>query len=85
MPDGYVQVPADDVGKKIDTTEFTNYAGTTIERQRVDIPNPVTVSADRLTDILIELRLMNDLLAEGLNIKDDLAILRADLQFNSNI
>ena len=85
MADGYVQVPVDSTGKKIDTTEFVDYSGVTKERQRMDIPNPVIVSGDILNAILIELRLNNTLIAQGLNIRDDLDLLRADLQLNTNI
>jgi hypothetical protein len=37
MNDGYIQVPADDVGKKVDTAELTRPDGTLVERQRVSI------------------------------------------------
>ena len=44
MADGYIQVPPDSTGKKIDTSEITVGANT-VERHRVNITDPVTASA----------------------------------------
>jgi hypothetical protein len=37
MADGIIQVPADDVGKKVDTSELARPDGTVVERQRISI------------------------------------------------
>ncbi len=65
--DGYVQVPPDSSGKKIDTDEITTTSGT-VERQRITIPDPVEVDGDALVSILIELRVANLLWAQALGI-----------------
>lgn len=69
MADGYVQVPPDSSGKKIDSTELTTSSGL-VERQRVEIPGPVDVAGDALLSILIEQRVANMLLAQGLGVVD---------------
>ncbi len=72
MADGYVQVPLDQTGKKIDTTELTTTSGT-VQRQRVEIPDEVVVGGDALLSILIEQRLANLILAQGLGVNADLS------------
>ncbi len=78
MADGYIQVPPDDTGKKVDATELITTSGT-VERQRVEIPDEVDVSGDLLTDILAEQRVQNLLLAQAFQINDDLDILRGEM------
>lgn len=82
MADGYVQVPTDSVGKKIDTTELVTTVGT-VERQRVAIPDAVNVDGAQLIRILVEQRLQNILLAAGLNIEDDIESLRDDVALDA--
>lgn len=71
--DGFVQVPADSVGKLIDT-ETVNQPGSTqtFQRQRVSIPEVVEVHADTLDLILRELKAISLLLASafGLDAND---------------
>jgi hypothetical protein len=76
--DGYVQVPPDSSGKKIDSTELSTTVGT-VERQRVDIPGKVEISGDILTQILIEQRIQNLLLKQAFDIRDNLASLRTEI------
>lgn len=44
MADGLIQVPADSTGKKVDTSELTVGANT-VERQRINLSDPVTAAA----------------------------------------
>lgn len=81
MADGIVQVPPDSTGKKIDTAELTRPDGAIVERQRITIPDLVTVDSDLDRAILVELRITNYLLMLGLNINVDLDALRADPTF----
>lgn len=59
--DGFIQVPADSVGKKVDTTEVTRADTVVVERQRVeardDDDNVLSTAAvvERLDLILDEL------------------------------
>jgi hypothetical protein len=76
---GYVQVPADSSGKRVDTAEFTRHDGLTIERQNVGVPDIVTIDADVLRLLLIEARLISHLIAQACNITDNLDTLRNDL------
>jgi hypothetical protein len=69
--DGYIQVPADSTGKKVDTLELATSAGT-VERQRIDVPSYVFVSGDLLANAVLDLRLQSILLAQGLNLSVDL-------------
>lgn len=41
MSDGYVQLPADSTGKKVDTAELTRTDTTVVERQRIVLSDPV--------------------------------------------
>ncbi len=82
MADGYVQVPPDNTGKKIDTTELTTAPSgvlSTVERQRVEIPDSVSVGGDLLVRILLEQRIQNLLLQQGLQIYNDVDGLRDEL------
>lgn len=79
MADGYVRVPPDSSGKYIDTTEKYNANNVLVERQRVEIPDDVDVSGDLLTQILVEQRVQNLLLVQGLNVSADVEGLRDEL------
>ncbi len=79
MAEGYVRVPPDDTGKRIDTTEKLNADALTVERQRVEIPDGVNVGGDLLTRMLVEQRIQNMLLVEGMKLDDDIEGLRDDL------
>ncbi len=85
MADGFVQVPADSVGKKIDTTELTRADGTLVERERVAILDTLVVDGDPLRQVLIELRLLTFILAQAFNIQDDLDRLRAEIARTDNL
>ncbi len=76
MTDGYVQVPPDSSGARIDTTERINADQIAVDRQRVEIPDVVQVTGDQLAGMLIEQRVQNLLLAAGFNVKDDVDDLR---------
>lgn len=76
---GYVQVPLDSTGKKIDTLEVVRADGVTAERQIVAIPDVITVDADMLRLLLAESRLQTFLLATAFGITDDLDTLRDQL------
>lgn len=92
--DGYVQVPPDSSGDKIDTTELVTTAGT-VQRQRVTIPDTVAVDGEVLRRILAEQRTQNILIAQAFNLNDDIdkissdavgglaAGLNTQIQFNS--
>lgn len=76
MSDGYVQAPADNAGKLVDSDEITNINGTTVERLRVAVPDGMNVSGDVLDAILKEMRLTNDLLAQAFGLGSDVEVLR---------
>jgi hypothetical protein len=84
MADGFIQLPADSVGKKVDTSEITRSDGSLVERERVDIPGVVTDGGDLLRAILVELRLISTLLAAGNNFIDPLDQMRDDLTTTLN-
>ena len=67
MADGFVQAPPDAGGKQADATELT-VNGQTVERLRVSVPDPVRVTGDWFELIWRELRLTNELLAQGLGV-----------------
>ena len=77
--DGYVQVPPDQSGKKIDTAELTRADASVVERQRVEIPDTIKIDSEMERLILIELRVQNVLLAQAFGITDDLDSLRNSL------
>jgi hypothetical protein len=54
MADGFIQVPADSVGKKVDTEEVTRTDGTLVEQQRVQVVNSTVESL--LTQLIVEVR-----------------------------
>ncbi len=69
MSDAYVQVAADDVGKKIDTSELTRADGTIVERQRIVLADGVLgglakidgdgklfVRLDEISDVVVQLK-----------------------------
>ncbi len=59
MADGVIQVPADSVGKRVDTTELIRPDGTTVERQRVTIgdeDNIIQTQTRLLHEIVMEIR-----------------------------
>ncbi len=69
MSDAYVQVAADDVGKKIDTSELTRADGTIVERQRIVLADGVLgglakidgdgklfIRLDEIQDVVIQLK-----------------------------
>ena len=64
MADGFVQAPADNVGKKADTESLTTQSGA-VERIRVSIKDSVTVNSEILEQLLDEMRTTNILLAQG--------------------
>jgi hypothetical protein len=51
MSDGYVQVQADSIGKKVDTSEVTRSDGTVAERQRTVGADPCDTSAQGLAAV----------------------------------
>jgi hypothetical protein len=55
MADGFVQVPADSVGKRIDTTEITRPDSSVVERQRMSIGDD-TVTLGEILGTLQEIR-----------------------------
>lgn len=64
--DGFIQVPADSVGKKVDTTEITRTDDVVVERQRVEVrdddDNVLSTAAvverlDLILDEIVSLRL----------------------------
>ena len=83
MVDGIVQVPAlgpsDIPGKKVDVNELTRPDGSVVERQRLEIPAPVTIDGDLLRLLLIETRLHTVLMAQAFGITDDLDRMRNDI------
>jgi hypothetical protein len=48
MADGFVQVPPDSLGKKIETTEITRVDGVVVERQRFELAEAA------ITNVLLE-------------------------------
>ncbi len=80
MTQGYIQVPPDITGgKRVDATELLNENQVTVERQRVEIPDGVEAKGDLLTQMLIEQRVQNIILQQGLQVQDDIDALRNDL------
>ena len=84
MADGFIQVPTDSIGKKVDVEELTRADGTVVERQRLKLPDPVWVDGDVMRLLLVENQLHSFLLAqilESLNPRQliDLAQLRNDI------
>jgi hypothetical protein len=63
MADGYIQVPTDAGGKKVDVEELTRPDGSVVERQRVKIPDPVWIDGDVARLMLAECQLQSFLLA----------------------
>ena len=83
MTDGYVSHQPESTGKKIETESLQVFDSTTstwitVQRQRVDAPEPVEVKGDTLNALLVELKVLSYLLATGLNVNDDLESLRRD-------
>lgn len=74
--DGFIQVPIDQAGKKVDTTEITrtDTAETVVERQRIEVrdedDNVLSTS-----DITSEVELTNDILFRILDKLDDIQTL----------
>lgn len=84
MADGFIQVPTDSIGKKVDVEELTRADGTVVERQRLKLPDPVWVDGDVMRALLTENQLQNFLLARILtallpNQTIELSQLRNDL------
>lgn len=79
MADGFIQVPPDSGGKKVETTERARADGSIVERQRMEIPAGVTVGGDVILHMLIELRLISILLSQEFGVNDDLNQLRSDI------
>lgn len=75
----FIQVPVDQAGKRVETTERTTAAGQVVERQRMVIPDPVIADGDIQRQILIELRVISFLLAQGFGFTDSLDQLRIDV------
>lgn len=78
MSDGYVQAPADSIGKRVDADETTNTSGLTVERLRVAVPDGVNVRGDLLQLIYSEVQTTSYLLAEAFRLGDMLRSLRGD-------
>ncbi len=80
MADGFIQVPADQIdGKRVDTDEHLNINQVTVERQKVAIPDVVDIGGDLLTQMLVEQRIQNMLLIEGLKLDENIDGLREEL------
>jgi nicotinic acid phosphoribosyltransferase len=76
---GYVQVPPDSTGKKIDVTEITRPDTSTVERERVDVPDGVSIKGDLAEAILVEMMLLNTLMASAFGITDSLDEMRSEI------
>lgn len=86
MVDGFIQVPPDAGGKKVDTLELTrpDNTGNIVERQRVIHPDTITAVGDVHSNILVELRVQNLLIAQLLSVGfgipvEELNVLRDDV------
>ncbi len=79
MVDGYIQVPTDGAGKRVDADQITNRDNLTVYRQRVTIPDEVSVSSETLAQVLVEQRIQNLLLVQGFGLTGDIDGLRDEL------
>lgn len=76
MAEGYVQAPADNTGKKVDSTELTNSTGSTVERLRMVVPDGMNVSGSALELLLLEYQITNTLIAQAFGLDADLQAMR---------
>jgi hypothetical protein len=67
MADGYIQVPADSVGKKVATTEYTRPDGTVVERQQVLIGDRESRVEELLEQLILEIQSFKIMLLNALH------------------
>jgi hypothetical protein len=67
MTDSVIQIPADGIGKKVDTDQVLRPDGVLVEQQKIKIPDDTTIYS-LLEQILIELRVNNKITAIAFNI-----------------
>lgn len=78
--DSYIQVPADDVGKKVEAVKIKrgDVAGTEVERQVMSLPEAKSLE-DLLKSILIELQLQSLIMASAFDEQIDLDTARGSI------
>jgi len=94
MADGFVQVTDAFGNKAMEMSTLTRSDSTVVYRERVTVGDPVNIGGlaqvgprgmqvdnqmlDMMREVLIELRVMNAILAQGLNVTDNLDLMRGD-------